>query len=542
MDARKPVKFPEPSDGHSSKATKGGNKKNGIKDGNHDGIANRVRMGKKVEKGQNKDKNLSSANTDTVDDEEDRSPEPYGCTGNFQSDFTELCRRDNMTIIPPVVLRARPPSSTQHVQETKQERGKEKGKQPTQAEPDVEPELTEDGEPVEPPPKTYVVKDSFEFFKPTVQVELEHPDKYDTVSELFVRGWRIDESMMNIFRQCLPVLEKLHTINLWHTGLSGETISILAGFLPQCLNIRNLILDGNWLKEENWHELIGEESLVQNMSLRNCLITDKGAEGIGQALGTPKKVNTKLLSLNLAGNRITDTGCEHIARGLRMNRTLLSLSLASNQIGDKGTSKMAETLSRFPLTHEEVVERRRQISDKGSPDRNKSPSPTRRADSQNRPGSVRSGVHMDKTKRDKPSAKQKKDNKGKDVKEEDKKGGTRKDDKGGTKKASIATDAGKSIGKSKDRKRDKKPTPQETEMPDVPEVINPLLEVADLIGDQLWVAGNRVLINLNLSRNHISAVGVQAMLKAMQYQTSLTLDNRNSGTGLMRLNLNVCSL
>ena len=35
---------------------------------------------------------------------------------------------------------------------------------------------------------------------------------------------------------------------------------------------------------------------------------------------------------------------------------------------------------------------------------------------------------------------------------------------------------------------------------DVPEVINPLLEVADLIDGQLWVAGNRVLINLNLAR------------------------------------------
>ena len=35
---------------------------------------------------------------------------------------------------------------------------------------------------------------------------------------------------------------------------------------------------------------------------------------------------------------------------------------------------------------------------------------------------------------------------------------------------------------------------------DAPEVINPLLEVADLIDGQLWVAGNRVLINLNLAR------------------------------------------
>ena len=31
-------------------------------------------------------------------------------------------------------------------------------------------------------------------------------------------------------------------------------------------------------------------------------------------------------------------------------------------------------------------------------------------------------------------------------------------------------------------------------------VINPLLEEAELIGGQLWVPGNRVLINLNLAR------------------------------------------
>ena len=40
----------------------------------------------------------------------------------------------------------------------------------------------------EPPPKTYTTKDKFEYFKPCVQVEMDNPDKLDTVNEVFIRG------------------------------------------------------------------------------------------------------------------------------------------------------------------------------------------------------------------------------------------------------------------------------------------------------------------------------------------------------------------
>lgn len=58
-----------------------------------------------------------------------------------------------------------------------------------------------------------------------------------------------------------------------------------------------------------------------------------------------------------------------LLQGLRMNRVLLSLSLANNRVGDQGAMKFGELLSRFGLTHTEVVERRKIISEKGSPDR-----------------------------------------------------------------------------------------------------------------------------------------------------------------------------
>ena len=43
-------------------------------------------------------------------------------------------------------------------------------------------------EPKEPPPKTYTMKDKFEYFKPCVQVEMDNPDKQETVTEIFIRG------------------------------------------------------------------------------------------------------------------------------------------------------------------------------------------------------------------------------------------------------------------------------------------------------------------------------------------------------------------
>nr|XP_022305851.1 leucine-rich repeat-containing protein 71-like isoform X8 [Crassostrea virginica] len=525
-------------------------------------VANKIKMGKKVEKSLKGEKNQSAISQDEEDP--NKTPEPYSCTGNFQADFTELCRRNSMAAIPPVIHRARPP---------------------TQAAPESsKPEKGKDKENAEPPPKTYVVKDKFEYFKPCVQVEMENYDKPETVTEIYIRGWKIDDIMMNTLKQCWSVMEKLHTINLWNVGLNGETLSIMASTLPSIVNLRTLILDGNVVTEENWHELITDESPVQNLSLRHCGMTDKGAKSIGEALGTVKRTNTKLVTLNLAGNQISDQGAIDIANGLRMNRTLMSLSLASNQIGDKGAIKLGEVLSRFPLSHEEVVERRKQKSSMGSPDRNKSPPPSRRADSKDRPGSVRSSSQHDKSdkSKQKQSAKTKKDagKGGKEApKEEEKhdKSKGKKDDKAAAKKdsksgkeggtssrkaeeesrktqhrGSISKDKGgnttgrssgaslvadtKNAAKGKSKGKDKgKPSQAEPEDMGDSSFINPLTDEADFIDGQLWVPGNRLLINLNLSRNQINEQGMAAILKAMQYQTTLALGSKSGGTGLMRI-------
>ncbi|XP_070537411.1 leucine-rich repeat-containing protein 71-like isoform X37 [Ptychodera flava] len=495
----------------------------------------KVKMGKRMEKALKEKAAASSTSQDAADDES-KTPEPYSCTGMFEQDFTELCRRSGLQQgeIPPVVIRPkRPPTPPPPDPKAQTQVSAEDGEE-------------EQKEPEEPKPTTYTTKDKFQYFKPTVQVEMENEDKPATVTEIYIRGWKVDDTMMGVLKQCLPTIEKLHTLYFWNTGLTEKTIAELASFLPQCSNLKNLTLDGNPVLEENFALLIGDDSLLANVSFRNNHITDKGAEMIGKALSTAKSCNKNLISLNLSYNKITDIGATHIANGLRMNRVVLSLSLASNQISDTGAKKLGEVLSRFPLTHEETVERRKLIREKGSPDR-KSPSPPSRgrAESKDRPGSKGSGTVLDKTDKKRDKSSKKKD--AKKEKEEDKtvKGGAKKDDKwkkGVSKITMLAemqgtkTAKGKKTVGGKDKKGALLP---ESETPDVVEAINPLMDSVENIDGQLWIPGNRALINLNLSRNQISEGGFKALLLGVQYQMTLnSLQPNPALKGLMRISLN----
>ncbi|XP_074661954.1 leucine-rich repeat-containing protein 71-like [Tubulanus polymorphus] len=508
-------------------------------------------MGKKFERVMRQ-----TAQNSNPDEEDNKITEPHVCNGNFMNDFTELCRRNSLIVIPPVRPRPKRPP-TPSIIPTHDSKDSKKGKEKqTIQELEPEPELDENGEPPEPPPKTYTVKDKFDYFKPCVQVEMDHHDKHDTVTEVFIRGWLVDEPMINVLKQCFITMDRLHSLHFWRTGFTASTVSTIAAFLPQCVNIRCLVLEGNPVTEENYWELIAADSSLQNLSLRHNGITDKGARGIGQQLGHINHSNNKIISLNLNNNRISDEGAIYISDGLRVNRTLLCLSLSNNEISDRGAEKFAQVLSRFILTHEEIVERRKLIGEKGSSlivDHQKSATASRRGDSKDRPGSVRSGTDKSEKKRDKSSSKKKDDKK-------DEKTKGKKEEKNVSKKvfvlaavtkfglssssgrgsgASVTADS-KTKGKDKKGGKDKKAgggaVVAEIEQIDVSETINPLLEPVTVVNtSHLQIPGNRVLISLNLSRNNIGETGMKALLLAIQDQISLLL--KTSGTGLMRLSL-----
>ncbi|XP_033098090.1 leucine-rich repeat-containing protein 71-like isoform X28 [Anneissia japonica] len=498
----------------------------------------KVKMGKRVEK-MMKDKSGTTTGQEIADDDPNKTPEPYTCTGIFEADFTEFCRRNHLkdNEIPAVVIRPKPPGiqPPPDAKSKDSKDSKDASKDPT---PDESPDT---GSQEDPPPKTYVTKEKYAYFRPVIQVEMENDEKPITVTEIYIRGWKIDLLMVGIFKQCWPTIEKLSVVNLWNVNLSEAVIKEFASFLPQCPNLKTLAIDGTICVEESWALLIGEESLLTSLSLRNNGITDKGAAMIGKALSTVKTCNKNLISLNLSGNKISDIGATSIAQGLRMNRALLSLSLANNNVSNEGAKRLAEVLSRFPLTHEEVVERRKLLSEKGSPDRGlvKSPPPSRRGD--NRPGSVRSSSHMDKTDKKRDKSSKKKD--GKKDKDDATKGGSKKDDKWkkGFMKASIAASiVADTMTKTKGKKTSSKDKRlPESDSPEMVEAINPLLEQVENMDNQLWIPGNRCMINLNLSRNNITEIGMKSLLLAVQYQiTLLNLTPSPALKGILRMSLN----
>ena len=101
--------------------------------------------------------------------------------------------------------------------------------------------------------------------------------------------------------------------SFWSTGLTDSTLEVLAMFIPELPNLRQMVLDNNPVSGEGFSLLIREDSPLHHLSLRYNGITDRGAEELGRLLGSPTRSNQKLLSLNLNGNRITDKGLAFIA-------------------------------------------------------------------------------------------------------------------------------------------------------------------------------------------------------------------------------------
>ncbi|XP_076443625.1 uncharacterized protein LOC143282060 isoform X3 [Babylonia areolata] len=174
------------------------------------------------------------------------------------------------------------------------------------------------------------------------------------VKEMYIEGWKVDNTMVSILCDCCLFLDDLVHLQLWNVGLSPLALCTLASVLPrfQCLN--SLILDANPLGDANVAPLIDpDNSKLETLSLRFCQLGDINAQALGRALGTTNKWNSKLLTLNLSNNRITDEGVRHLARGLMTNRTLLVLNLAANDIGDDGAAALAQVLSYFALDHQQ---------------------------------------------------------------------------------------------------------------------------------------------------------------------------------------------
>ncbi len=79
---------------------------------------------------------------------------------------------------------------------------------------EIEHEMEQNPEFIDLPPKSFVVKDPIEFFKPKIHVEMENSDKLDSVTEVHIKGWRLEKSIIEVLNLCLPAIEQLNTLKL----------------------------------------------------------------------------------------------------------------------------------------------------------------------------------------------------------------------------------------------------------------------------------------------------------------------------------------
>ncbi|KAF3834047.1 hypothetical protein F7725_025251 [Dissostichus mawsoni] len=369
----------------------------------------------------------------------------YQCSGHVEVDFHWLCTLLDMKDIPAVSTK--PPSSP-----TETEGG---DKEDSQLESNAE---------------------------PCLQVELEEEDPL---------RWKVDERIARVLQKMLLSLSKLQSLHFWQAGLTDPMVISLVNTISLCSNLRDVTLEGNHLPEQSYHLLLCEDSVLTHLSLRNNRIGDEGARLIGSALSTTRSANKNLVSLNLAFNAIGDAGATHIAQGLRLNRALLVLSLSNNQIGDSGAAHLAEILVEFPLTHEEVVDRRKMLLERTQ-------TSSLRVDGEQPADQlplVASSSSLSK----------------------------------GKKKVSQSKGA-KQSGKEKQlaAQEDKSNTALNEQQVECEEVENPLLDQSVQHRDgEIILPGNTTLSSLNLAGNRITEKSLPLFLKSLEKQ--------GEGGGLLRL-------
>ncbi|XP_040981910.1 leucine-rich repeat-containing protein 71 isoform X8 [Aquila chrysaetos chrysaetos] len=264
---------------------------------------------------------------------------------------------------------------------------------------------------------------------------------------------------------------------------------------------------------------------LAHLSLRNNSIGDAAARLIGQSLSTLSSSNRSLVSLVLSFNRISDLGAGYIAKGLRLNRSLLSLSLANNDIGDAGATRLAEVLGPFALTHGEVVERRRLLLVEALGRFRMTPKETE--EQRERPSSLRGSMAPDKL----PPAKH-----GKTPTK--KKEPLRREEARQSKKPPELRAAHSRDAKLSGQEKPSPEGPPCVQVPDPAKQLHPLLEARQHQGS-IILPGNRALLNLNLTHNHITERGLGAFLAVLEGQQREKKPKMPGQQGLLCLSLEV---
>ncbi|KAL0273275.1 UNVERIFIED_CONTAM: hypothetical protein PYX00_005985 [Menopon gallinae] len=179
--------------------------------------------------------------------------------------------------------------------------------------------------------------------------------------QVICKGFYVEYALIHALFAALSSFPTITALKIEDCCISNEVVCTLAVLIPES-PIVDLSLDGNVDIARDLPMLFNIG--LHHLSLRRCSLTDEVMQKICKELEYNPRKTQKLLSLNLNMNCIGDEGCLALARALRSNRTLVSLSLCGNWITDEGACYLADVISKFRLTHEEIMLRRRRNFDR----------------------------------------------------------------------------------------------------------------------------------------------------------------------------------
>jgi Ran GTPase-activating protein (RanGAP) involved in mRNA processing and transport len=90
---------------------------------------------------------------------------------------------------------------------------------------------------------------------------------------------------------------------------------------------------------------------LETLNLCNNHVSDMGVKSLSETLSSQ---NSTLMLLDLGSNEITDLGAQYLAEMLKTNQTLVFLRLSFNQIGNQGIQLLTNVIARQNTSLQEL--------------------------------------------------------------------------------------------------------------------------------------------------------------------------------------------
>lgn len=182
-------------------------------------------------------------------------------------------------------------------------------------------------------------------------------DKHNKLTNLEIKKCTLPREVLQVMVLLLVYQPQLQSITI-NAKINKYTMTDIVK-IQKVTKLTEVNFDGTFVKEANYYILLNDECMLRSMSLSRCKLNPAAIKMIADRLKYPKPASKTLGTLDLSSNCIGDQGCVYLSEALRTNRCLHYLNLADNQITDFGAEIILNKLLEFPLTPEEVIEKKK---------------------------------------------------------------------------------------------------------------------------------------------------------------------------------------